>query len=44
MTGDELRALQAPLKAQYKESPATAQLTIRIAGPISSACGEAYRF
>jgi uncharacterized OsmC-like protein len=29
MTGDELRALQAPLKARYKEDPAAAQLVLR---------------
>jgi uncharacterized OsmC-like protein len=32
MTGDELRALQAPLKAKYKDDPASAKLTIRIEG------------
>lgn len=37
MTGDELRALQAPLKAQYKENPATAQVTIRIVGQLDPA-------
>ena len=29
MTGDELRALQAPLKAKYREDPAAAQLVLR---------------
>jgi uncharacterized OsmC-like protein len=29
MTGDELRALQAPLKARYKEEPAAAQLVLK---------------
>ncbi|HVX96311.1 MAG TPA: OsmC family protein [Polyangia bacterium] len=29
MTGDELRARQAPLKAKYKEEPAAAQLTLK---------------
>jgi uncharacterized OsmC-like protein len=29
MTGDELRALQAPLKAKYKEDPAAAQLVLK---------------
>jgi uncharacterized OsmC-like protein len=29
MTGDELRALQAPLKAKYKEDPAAAQRVLR---------------
>jgi uncharacterized OsmC-like protein len=29
MTGDELRALQAPLKAKYKEDPSAAQLVLR---------------
>jgi uncharacterized OsmC-like protein len=29
MTSDELRALQAPLKARYKEDPAAAQLVLR---------------
>jgi uncharacterized OsmC-like protein len=28
MTGDELRALQAPLKAKYKEDPAAARLVL----------------
>jgi uncharacterized OsmC-like protein len=32
MTGDELRALQAPLKAKYKDDPGSAKLTIRIEG------------
>jgi uncharacterized OsmC-like protein len=29
VTGDELRARQAPLKAKYKEEPAAAQLTLK---------------
>ena len=29
MTGDELRSLQAPLKAQYRAQPETARLTLR---------------
>jgi len=29
MTGDELRARQAPLKAKYKEDPAAAQLVLK---------------
>jgi uncharacterized OsmC-like protein len=29
MTGDELRALQAPLKARYKEEPLSAQLVLK---------------
>jgi len=30
MTADELRALQAPIKAKYKEDASSAQLTIRV--------------
>ena len=35
MTADELRALQAPLKARYKEEPAAAQLTLRASGTLT---------
>jgi uncharacterized OsmC-like protein len=35
VTGDELRALQAPLKARYKEDPASARLTLRAQGDLS---------
>ena len=34
MTGDELRSLQAPLKAQYRERPETALVTLRAEGRI----------
>lgn len=34
MTADELRALQAPLKAQYRERPETASITLRAEGLI----------
>src|SRR3954447_4402866 len=34
MTADELRSLQAPLKAQYRESPDTALVTLRAEGRI----------
>jgi len=34
MTADELRALQAPVKAGYKESPSAAQLTLRASGEL----------
>jgi uncharacterized OsmC-like protein len=34
MTGDELRTLQAPLKAQYRESSETALVTLRAEGRI----------
>ena len=34
MTADELRSLQAPLKAQYRESPETALVTLRAEGRI----------
>ena len=30
MTADELRSLQAPLKAQYRERPETALVTLRL--------------
>ena len=34
MTADELRSLQAPLKAQYRERPETALITLRAEGRI----------
>ena len=34
MTADELRSLQAPLKAQYRECPETALLTLRAEGRV----------
>jgi uncharacterized OsmC-like protein len=34
MTGDELRALQAPLKAQYREHPHKALVTLRAEGRV----------
>ncbi|MGE5191709.1 MAG: OsmC family protein [Deltaproteobacteria bacterium] len=34
MTGDELRALQAPLKARYEKDPASAQLTLKACGAL----------
>src|ERR1700730_10079851 len=34
MTADELRSLQAPLKAQYRESPETALIPLRAEGRI----------
>jgi uncharacterized OsmC-like protein len=34
MTADELRSLQAPLKAQYREHPETALITLRAEGRI----------
>ena len=34
MTADELRSLQAPLKAQYRERPETASVTLRAEGRI----------
>ncbi|MBV9523180.1 MAG: OsmC family protein [Alphaproteobacteria bacterium] len=34
MRGDELRAMQAPLKAQYRESPEAATITLRAAGEL----------
>src|SRR6266571_3510310 len=34
MTADELRSLQAPLKAQYRERPDTALVTLRAEGRI----------
>jgi hypothetical protein len=35
MTGDELRARQAPLKARYKENPAAAKLVLRARATLS---------
>ncbi len=32
MTADELKALQAPIKARYKEDPAAARLTLQVRG------------
>jgi uncharacterized OsmC-like protein len=34
MTADELRSLQAPLKAQYRERPATASVTLMAEGRV----------
>jgi uncharacterized OsmC-like protein len=34
MTADELRSLQAPLKAQYRECPETALVTLRAEGRV----------
>jgi uncharacterized OsmC-like protein len=34
MTADELRSLQAPLKAQYREHPKTALVTLRTEGQV----------
>src|SRR5262249_29349081 len=34
MTADELRSLQAPLKAQYRERPETALVTLRAQGRV----------
>ena len=34
MTADELRSLQAPLKAQYRERPETALVTLRAEGRV----------
>jgi uncharacterized OsmC-like protein len=36
MTPDELRALQAPLKARYKDDPAAAQLVLRARGRLGT--------
>jgi uncharacterized OsmC-like protein len=36
MTPDELRALQAPLKARYREAPAAAVITLRASGEVGS--------
>jgi uncharacterized OsmC-like protein len=35
MTGDDLRALQAPVKARYKDDPAAARLTLRAEGKLA---------
>jgi uncharacterized OsmC-like protein len=35
MTGEELRSLQAPLKAQYRERPETALVTLKAEGRVS---------
>jgi uncharacterized OsmC-like protein len=35
MTADELRSLQAPLKAQYRERPETALVTLRAEGRVA---------
>ena len=35
MTGEELRALLAPLKARYREEPAAARVTLRAQGRLS---------
>ena len=37
MNADELRALQAPLKARYKEDPASALVTLRAVGRVEQA-------
>lgn len=36
MTADELRALQAPLKARYREEPASALVTMRAVGTLGA--------
>ena len=36
MDRDELRAVQAPLKARYREQPAAARVTLRAAGTLGS--------
>ncbi len=36
MNADDLRSIQAPLKARYKDDPATAQLTLRAEGRIGA--------
>jgi uncharacterized OsmC-like protein len=36
MTPDELRALQAPLKARYREDPAAAVVTLRASGDVGA--------
>src|SRR5262245_17071990 len=35
MTADELRALQAPVKARYKDSPSAAQLMLTASGKLT---------
>jgi uncharacterized OsmC-like protein len=37
MTPEELRALQAPLKARYREEPAAAVVTLRASGDVGGA-------
>ena len=37
MTGDELKAIQAPLKARYRENPVSAIQTMRVEGRLSPA-------
>jgi uncharacterized OsmC-like protein len=37
MTADELRALQVPVKARYKEDPASAEFTLRARGTLKGA-------
>src|ERR1700730_2774473 len=36
MKADELRAVQAPLKARYKEEPASALVTLKVQGKVGS--------
>lgn len=36
MNSDELRALQAPLKARYREEPAAALITLKAAGTVGA--------
>jgi uncharacterized OsmC-like protein len=36
MTADELRALQAPLKARYREEPGSARVTLRAQGTLGA--------
>src|SRR5581483_6035388 len=36
MNADELRALQAPVKARYRDNPAAAKLTLRARGTLSA--------
>ena len=36
MTPDELRAMQAPLKARYREDPAAAIVTLRASGDVAA--------
>lgn len=36
MTADELRALQAPVKARYREKPDAAQITLKAKGTLGS--------
>jgi uncharacterized OsmC-like protein len=39
MTADELRALQAPIKARFRDDPATARLTMNATGILDPATG-----